>query len=141
MMLRKQALIDSGFLFALYNRDDSHHADAVKVIQDNQDRFIVPYVVLTEVGYLFRRAGGSLALQNFLVAFAEWRIPFEVLTESDLLRMREILKKYADANFDFVDCCLMAMTERMNITRVCTFDRRDFSMFVPKHVPHLDLLP
>jgi predicted nucleic acid-binding protein len=47
--------------------------------------------------------------------------------------VREILRTYPGAKLDFVDCCMMAMSERLNITRVCTFDRRDFLIFRPTH--------
>jgi hypothetical protein len=48
---------------------------------------------------------------------------------------------YASADFDLADCCIMALAERLNITQVCTFDQRDFSIFRPTHCPHLDILP
>lgn len=48
---------------------------------------------------------------------------------------------YQSARFDFVDCCIMALSERLNITQVCTLDRRDFSIFRPGHCPFLELLP
>ncbi|MCD4684394.1 MAG: hypothetical protein K8S97_00470 [Anaerolineae bacterium] len=51
------------------------------------------------------------------------------------------MAEYDTARFDFVDCCIMALTERLNITQVCTFDRRDFSIFRPIHCDYLDLLP
>ncbi|MCU0482246.1 MAG: PIN domain-containing protein, partial [Anaerolineae bacterium] len=60
---------------------------------------------------------------------------------ADFIRMREIMTDYRDAKFDFVDCCIMALAERLNITHICTFDRRDFGIFRPKHVANLNLLP
>ena len=59
----------------------------------------------------------------------------------DVKRAIDVMESYADARFDFVDCCIMALTERLNITRICTFDRRDFSIFRPKHCDFLELLP
>jgi hypothetical protein len=35
----------------------------------------------------------------------------------------------------------MAQAERLNIARIATFDRRDFSVFRPKHCEYLELLP
>jgi hypothetical protein len=35
----------------------------------------------------------------------------------------------------------MALSERLQITQVCTFDRRDFSIFRPTHYDYLELLP
>ena len=51
------------------------------------------------------------------------------------------MAKYADARFDFVDCCIMALVERLDITQICTFDRRDFGIFRPAHCEYLELLP
>lgn len=51
------------------------------------------------------------------------------------------MQQYASANFDFVDCCIMALTERLNVTQVGILDRRDFSIFRPQHVNHLEILP
>jgi hypothetical protein len=33
------------------------------------------------------------------------------------------------------------MAERLNITEICTFDRRDFSMIRPQHVAYFAILP
>jgi predicted nucleic acid-binding protein len=55
--------------------------------------------------------------------------------------MSEIMTTYHDAKFDFVDCSLMALAERLAITVICTLDQRDFSIFRPNHSDHLTLLP
>jgi predicted nucleic acid-binding protein len=66
-------------------------------------------------------------------------IPLVTIVNDDLVRVREIMSKYVQ--FDFVDCCILALAERLNVTRVCTFDRRDFSSFKPLHCEYLELLP
>ncbi len=75
--------------------------------------------------------------------FALTRRTFEIqaLTEPDMARMQQIMEQYQDASFDFTDSAIMALAERLNITRVCTFDRRDFSIFRPRHCDYLELLP
>ena len=60
---------------------------------------------------------------------------------ADLQRARAIMAAYPEADLDFVDCCLMALSERLKITQICTFDRRDFSIFRPQHCDYLELLP
>jgi hypothetical protein len=35
----------------------------------------------------------------------------------------------------------MALSERLNITQIYTFDRRDFTVFRPKHCDYLELMP
>lgn len=69
------------------------------------------------------------------------RIPLELILSNDLKRIRDITAKYSDARFDFVDTCVMALSERLNITKICTFDHRDFSIFRPTHCEYLELLP
>ncbi|MCE7946362.1 MAG: hypothetical protein DYG88_02935 [Chloroflexi bacterium CFX4] len=64
----------------------------------------------------------------------------QCLTLADLNRAAQIMRRSAEARFDFVDCCLMALCGRLTITRLCTFDRRDFGIFRPNHA-ELTLLP
>lgn len=66
------------------------------------------------------------------LSLSEWAI---------LGRAREILITYDNAEFDIVDCAIMAIAERLDITRIATFDRRDFSIFQPRHCDFLELLP
>lgn len=65
----------------------------------------------------------------------------ETLTDEDMLRMDEIMIQYQDAQFDFVDVSIMAIAERLNITEIYTFDRRDFQVFRPSHCEYFELLP
>jgi uncharacterized protein len=134
-------LVDSSFLFALYNIADIHNKKANTITEFYAGQFIIPYVVLTESAYLFRRAGGTSAVRQFLDALIKANYHYEPVYPDDLVRARDIMGQYADANLDFVDCCIMALSERLNITQVCTFDHRDFNIFRPKHVSHLEILP
>jgi len=134
-------LVDSSFLYALYNRDEKT-SEAVSAIADlYRGQFLIPYVVLTEVAYLFNHAGGVPALMRFLDALATANYAYEIISNQGLIRICEIITEYDDAKFDFVDCCIMALAERLNITQVCTLDQRDFSIFRPKHCDYLELLP
>ena len=53
----------------------------------------------------------------------------------------EILEEYADSRLDFVDATIVALAERLNITRVLTLDRRDFSIIRPAHCSYFEILP
>jgi hypothetical protein len=52
-----------------------------------------------------------------------------------------IMQRYRTSEFDFADVAIMAVAERLNITRICTFDRRDFGVYRPLHCGHFELLP
>ena len=49
--------------------------------------------------------------------------------------------RYADLGVGLTDAVSLALCERERITRVFTFDRRDFGAFRPAHAPALQLLP
>lgn len=134
-------LVDSSFLYALYDRADQKNEEASAVAELFNGQFVIPYVVLTETAYLFRRAGEAPAVVRFLDALIKGNYQYEIVSPADLNRVREIMAQYPSAKLDFVDCCIMALSERLNITQVCTLDQRDFSIFRPRHCPYLEILP
>lgn len=140
--MSNRALVDANYLYALHDQTDDWHERAFRHAAESKLDSIVPYVVLTEVSFfLLTRAGGVPTVLEFLDSLVQANVRFEPLRVEDLRRARQIMAKYADNRFDFVDCCIMALAERLNITQVCTFDRRDFSVFRPKHCEYLELLP
>jgi hypothetical protein len=134
-------IVDSSFLVALYNTQDAFHRQASRFGDQNTELWVVPDVVLPETCYLFRRDFGYFGVQRFLEYFARLNFQLQSLVKDDLDRVRDIANTYADAEFEIVDCCIMAIAERLNVTRIATFDRRDFSIFQPGHCEYLELLP
>jgi predicted nucleic acid-binding protein len=140
-MSSQKILIDSSFLYAVFNAGDKNHTHAARFITSVDTIPLVPEVVLPEVAFLFERDLGHYAIERFLGEFALAQIQMQPLTTSDILRAQQILQMYATAQLDLVDSLIMALSERLQITRICTFDRRDFSIFRPKHCEYLELLP
>ncbi len=134
-------IIDSSFLVALYDGSEVHHPKAYDFAAHRSEAILVPDVVLPEVGYLLRRNLGYANSFNFFDFFDYSFVRLVPAFEEDLTRIYEISRQYESAQFDIVDCCIMAIAERLNITRIATFDRRDFSMFRPSHCEYLELLP
>ncbi|RMF77394.1 MAG: PIN domain-containing protein [Chloroflexi bacterium] len=134
-------ITDSSFIYALYNTKDSYHRQAMEFSEQYTGRVIIPDVILPEVSYLLVRDLGYHGVQEFLGKFKEVGHSLEPLANSDLIRVHEISVEYSSAEFDIVDCCIMALAERLYITKIATFDRRDFSIFRPHHCDYLELLP
>ncbi len=102
---------------------------------------LVPDLALPEVSYLLRRNLGYAGSLTFFDFFENRHVRLVPLIQNDLARVFEISRLYADARLDLVDCCIMAIAERLNIMRIATFDRRDFSMVTLARCDYLELLP
>lgn len=134
-------ITDSSFLVALYDRAEVRHQQAYDFAADRAEEMLVPDLVLPEVGYLLRRNLGYANSLNFFEFFRNRNVRLIPVIDQDLPRIYAISQQYIDARFDIVDCCVIAIAERLNITRIATFDRRDFSIMQPRHCDFLELLP
>jgi uncharacterized protein len=139
--MRNRALIDSGFLYALFDADDRYHIAVQAVRQLDDTKALVPDVILVEATFLARSDGKIESVLELLDAFNATDFELVALTRDDVRRARDIMADYPEARLDFVDCCIMAMAERLNITRIYTIDPRDYYIFRPKHCEYLDILP
>jgi predicted nucleic acid-binding protein len=139
--MRMTVLIDTNIPVAYAAQQDMHHVRAQQLIRElAQESVLVPAPVLVELFFVvankFSYSGALKTVQTTLRTFS-----VVDLTAVDYARMQAIMTQYADAKFDFADAALMALSERLNITRVATLDRRDFGLFRPAHCPALELLP
>ncbi len=136
-----QALIDTSVLYSIFNKKDVRRTEITQYALENTVSILVPPVVLPEVSFLFVRDFGHHSVVTFMKEFPAANLPLVGLDVVDVARAGEIMNQYATAEFDLVDCCIMAMAERLNITTILTFDRRDFSIFRPAHCDYFDLAP
>ena len=134
-------LADTGYVYAIYNPEDPHHQRAVAFAKVNTEAVLLPAVILPELGFLCRRDLGYAGIVRFLEKFQDIDASIEPMLNADLRRIYEIAERYASSRLDIVDCCIFAMAERLDITRIATFDRRDFGIFRPQHCDSFELLP
>ena len=130
-------LIDTNALLAYYYSKDVNHTAARQTMRSlNGSMRLVPAPVLTE---LFFVSTARVGYERAVRIDAEVRKYFNIvpLAFEDMLRMEAIMNRYLDAEFDYADTAIMALAERLKISRVFTFDRRDFTVFRPA----LTLLP
>jgi hypothetical protein len=136
-----EVLVDASFLIAMGYPKDKNHDDAVKFATLTEFDFLIPSVVLPEVMYNLRRVGGSHAALEFGSALLSELTSFIRLTLQDYERALAIMRTYQNVELDFVDSCLTAIAERLEVTQICTFDRRDFSIIRPAHTDYFEMLP
>lgn len=134
------ALFDTGFLLAVIDADDNLHAACAAALESETNP-VLPDVVLPELAYLILRELGYPTLSSFLRSIATGELLLAQSTPQDLSRAADLLEKYADNKVDFVDCAIVAMAERLNVTKVLTVDRRHFTIFRPKHCDYFEIAP
>lgn len=134
-------IADTGFLFALGNVRDVHHDRALDIARTLSDTIILPVTVLPEICYLLDSRLGHDVMREFLIRLQAGPMLIEPVSKTDLPRVSEILDQYADARIDFVDATVVALAERLGITRILTTDQRHFRLFRPRHCTASEILP
>jgi hypothetical protein len=134
-------VLDTSFLFALTDLSDRNHDRVLAVVQSIKEPLLLPSVVLPEVCYLIASRLGHQAMRRFIANLVVSGIQMESVTATDLERVNQILEQYADSQLDFVDAVIVAIAERLGISRGLTLDRRDFSIIRPRHCDYFEILP
>lgn len=134
-------LADSSFVIAIASSHDKWHQRCEATYLSLTDIVYVPQPTLAEIAHLVTKVDGNRAFLRFLKGLRETKYRIIGLADEDIQRTIEILEDYSDTRLDFVDASIMAVAERLNITRILTVDRRDFQIVRPKHVEHFEVLP
>jgi hypothetical protein len=134
-------LVDASYLVALGHPKDRNHEKAKAFAAQHGTKLLIPDVVLVEAMYNLNRLGSVVATVTFSRLLIEGSPQFVALTPVDFARAVTLMDRYRDADLDFVDCCLTALAERLDIRHICTFDRRDFSVIRPQHTEYFELKP
>lgn len=132
-------LVDTGILYALADRSDAWHATCVAFLAEERERLLVPVTVLPEVTYLLQSRLGGRAERAFVRSVVARELDIEPLKDRDVSRAVEILERYPAIGF--VDATLVAIAERLKLTRIATTDRRHFARVSPAHIAAFDLVP
>lgn len=135
-------IVDTGVLYALADRRDTHHKACVRWLAAAPRPLIVPPLVIAETYYPIGRHLGATAEATFLDAFGPGQtLTLGDLLEEDIMRMAVLVRQYADLKLGGTDAAVIATAERLGITRVATVDHRHFTVVRPKHAGSFALLP
>jgi predicted nucleic acid-binding protein len=119
-------LVDAGPLIALFDKSDHYHKAIKKFLQGSKYKFVSTTAVLTEVSYML----------NFNVEaqidFYEWVLNKGVvlcdITQSDILQLVHLTRKYADVPMDFADATLVVAAQKMGLRKIISIDS-DFNVY------------
>ena len=118
-----RVIADTGFLVALQNAKDRHHAWAVTSLSDFAEPLLSCEPVLVEAAYLLGNAGKTLEmLSDGLI-----KVDFDIA--ANLRSLEGLAEAYKDRQPDLCDLCIVRMSELFPEHRVVTIDRRDFTVY------------
>lgn len=135
--------IDTGAIYALVDRRDSRHRDAVGFFEEtsSHEAYVLTLPVLTETCWMLETRLGQSPARTLWEDVVHGVFDLYQLDLVDLARALDIERLYSDAAIGFTDACSLAATERLGIQTVFTFDRRDFSVYRTPAGSSLRLVP
>lgn len=132
---------DTGPLLAVLNSEDKYHAAATAFFDDFHGDLVVPSLVVTEVCYLAQVLISPEAEARFLDSIVREELRVEHPARADWTRMTQLVRQYADFPLGVADASVIAIAERLDVTRVATTDHRHFRAVRPSHCEAFELLP
>ena len=125
----QNALIDSGPLLALFNRNDKWHAPTLAWLQANPHvRLHSTWPVLTEVCALLARRIHNAAALDFLQWVQRGAVHLDTPVDWSLTGVLAICQSFASLPLDLADASMAEAAERLQIRCIVSIDK-DFDVY------------
>ena len=126
-MDRNTLFVDTGAWYALADRSDQHHNEAVEVYPELLSSYPplrTTNLVIAETYILIRRGIGYQAAIAFLENIASSPRIVRIYSDSLLEETAEsILRQYQDQDFSYTDAVSFAVMKQYGITEAFSFDK------------------
>ncbi len=132
-------LLDTGILYAYYDRSDSWHKQTVELFQEEQGALVIPAPVIPEADHLLGSRLGKAAQAALYRGLSARDYFVADLPHERYERVEELNRQFAGLSLGFVDAAIVAISEFLGLRRIATTDRRDFDPLA--RVFDLELLP
>ena len=119
-------LLDTGIVYAYYDRSDAWHGRARRVVESEQRGLILPSAVIPEVDWLLGQRLGARSRLTFYEGIVEGYYLVADLPRASYARVAELNRQFADLELGFVDGAVMATAEALGLKQIATTDRRHF---------------
>lgn len=98
-------------------------------------------MVIAEAAYLLLRELGSHAEAALYQSIIDADLTVEALAPGDWTRIHELVGTYADLPLGGTDASLVAIAERLDVTRVATLDTTHFRVVRPRNCDAFEIIP
>lgn len=133
-------ILDTSALYALLRDRDPARQQVFDILREEDQLVVSPYVV-AELDYLFLTRYGIHAELQVLAELSSGNYDLAALSSIDLLTCAGILAKYGEHPIGVADASLVLLADRYRTNRVCTLDRRHFSIMRTMKGERFEVLP
>lgn len=133
-------IIDTSALLSYFRADDPNNAAVSAVIEGDPVRVVSPYVV-AELDYLALRRFGLKVELAILDELSSGAYELPLIASPDLVSCVALLTRYAHHEIGVADASLVVLADRYRTNRICTLDRRHFSVMRTLDGKPFELLP
>lgn len=116
-------LTDAGPILALIDRNEAMHKACQLVLPRLAKPMVTPSPCFTEAMYLLGRELGYPGQQALWNLRRSGALTVRPVSEAELDRMEELMRRYRDTPMDLADTSLVAAAETLNLSRIFTLDR------------------
>lgn len=130
-------IVDTGFLVALFRRNDRLRAAAREHLRAHHYPLVTLAPVVVESCF-FLDSEGKVSLLQAIVRGA---IGVTELPAGAYADVEALIRKYADRDIDFTDAALLWFAGESGWRRILTVDERDFSVYRIKGARRFEIVP
>ena len=123
-----RAIVDTGYLVALLNANDEHHAWAASLLPRLRGPWLTAEACISESIFLLEQAG-RIAAQRLFEWLDKGALVSSHLLPEELESVRREMFRYRERWVDFADACLVRLSDDRPKLPVVTVDSTDFAVY------------
>jgi uncharacterized protein len=121
--------IDTGFLLALLDADDHHHAAARRWESSLDEGWITTWPVVTELCHMVSRRLSPAMAVDCIQEVTQGTILLWDIPAQQAKQIPALMKRYINLPMDLADASLVLLAEHLGHGRILTTDERDFGAY------------
>jgi hypothetical protein len=119
-------VLDTGIVYAYYDRNDAWHRRARPLIESEPRGLILPAPVIPEVDHLLGHRLGPDSRRVFYAGIVQGHYYVADLPKAGYARVAALNRQFGDLDLGFVDAAVAAIAEALGVSQIGTSDRRHF---------------